>query len=250
MKKNLLAAGIATTLLLIALMLLLEAPSPETGPTVFINIDSGPKPVTERNDEAMTRDALVESIAETPVVEETGSQALQQSSASTNFSELPPTPARRERLEEISGGLRLSPRVIAIVTEIQARQVEEQWEEATNELNALYEEWDLLNTLEKTTLLNFYTNNFLAQQMYPEAIATFSRMLTIPDLRPDIAARALKSFGQLYLATGQPELAVPQFEEWIESSYQLDLREGERERVEEFLMQSQNMVEQQGEFEF
>lgn len=109
----------------------------------------------------------------------------------------------------------LSSRVVRILEEVQLRQQEEQWEEALNEMNALYTEYDTLNPFEQVSLLNFYTNTLIRLQMWEESISAFSQMLTIPELRPDINARALMALGQLKTRAGETREAIAYYQELL-----------------------------------
>ncbi|MFM1896161.1 MAG: hypothetical protein RLZZ385_1235 [Pseudomonadota bacterium] len=110
---------------------------------------------------------------------------------------------------------RLSGRVFAIIEEVQARQLEGQWDEALNEMNALYNEFESLNSFEQVTLLNYYTNALLALNMWPESITAFEKMLTVQELRPDIQARALLSLGQLNARFGDRQAAKTHLQTWL-----------------------------------
>jgi hypothetical protein len=122
----------------------------------------------------------------------------------------------------------ISPRVLAIFEETQKRMLQGQWEDALNEMNALYSEIDSLNSLEQSTLLNFYTNALLANEMFDEAITAFSMMLEIPDTPDKQRDRAILSLGQLYAAGGDKEAAIYHFEAWLE---RVDRDEESAERI-------------------
>lgn len=122
----------------------------------------------------------------------------------------------------------ISPRVLAVFEETQKRMLQGQWEDALNEMNALYSEIDSLNSLEQSTLLNFYTNALLANEMFDEAITAFSMMLEIPDTPDKQRDRAILSLGQLYAAGGDKEAAIYHFEAWLE---RVDLEEESAERI-------------------
>ena len=110
---------------------------------------------------------------------------------------------------------RLSGRVFAIIEEVQGRQLEGQWDEALNEMNALYNEFEQLNPFEQVTLLNYYTNALLSLNMWPESITAFEKMLTVQELRPDIQARALLSLGQLNARFGDRQAAKTHLQTWL-----------------------------------
>lgn len=109
----------------------------------------------------------------------------------------------------------LSPRVLEIIEEVQKRQLDGQWEEALNEMNALYTEMYTLNSFEQMTLLNFYTNVLLRLEMWQEAISAFSLLRTIEDVRPDVEVRSLMALGQLSQRVDDKEAAVGYYELWL-----------------------------------
>lgn len=146
----------------------------------------------------------------------------QQSELETNSVERPAplsfdtAPAVENNNEEPRGYNRLRPDVMAIIEEVQERQLQDQMEEALNELNALYQRFDELNPFEQQTVLNFYTNTLIALEMYQETITAFSLMLTIPELDATTETRAIRSLGQLHGAVGEPEAAVYYLTQWLE----------------------------------
>lgn len=109
----------------------------------------------------------------------------------------------------------LSERVFNVIDEAQWLQQSDQWEESLIGLNALYADFESMNPFEQMTLLNFYTNTLIRLQMWQESISAFTLMLTIPDLRPDINARALMALGQLHERVDEPTVAVSYYEEWL-----------------------------------
>lgn len=100
----------------------------------------------------------------------------------------------------------LSDRVYRAIAQIQEMMTPEDPNRAPNlegakrELDTLNQRYDSLNDFEKSTLLNFYTNYYLAIEDMDSALATFERILTIENLRQDQRLRALFSLGQLYAA--------------------------------------------------
>ncbi|OGT72692.1 MAG: hypothetical protein A3H44_06435 [Gammaproteobacteria bacterium RIFCSPLOWO2_02_FULL_57_10] len=109
----------------------------------------------------------------------------------------------------------LSPRVYNIINEVQLRQQAGQWEEALNEMNALYAELDQLTPFEQATLLNFYTNTLTRLEMWQEAITAFNLILQVPELRPDLSARALLALGQLHAREGERVEGIAYLKEWL-----------------------------------
>lgn len=116
----------------------------------------------------------------------------------------------------------LSEEVYRVISEVQRRFEEGQFEEGLNELNALYAGFEELSDFERATVLNFYTNALLANEMYPEAILAFEQILEVEDLRPDIRLRALKSLGQLNVQQTNYEGAVEYYDEWLIESGERD----------------------------
>lgn len=113
---------------------------------------------------------------------------------------------------------KLSPYVVSVLTEVQRRQLAEQWEEALNELNALYQDYDTLSSFEQSTLLNFYSNTLLSLQMWEEAISAFTMMLTIPNLEMETNARATLALGQLHTQAGDLQTAAAYYRAWLDES--------------------------------
>ncbi|MEZ5490819.1 MAG: hypothetical protein R3F50_10925 [Gammaproteobacteria bacterium] len=138
---------------------------------------------------------------------------------------------------------RLSQQVLEVVTEVQARQLDGQWEEALNEMNALYLAFDELNPFEQATLLNFYTNTLLQLEMYQESISAFDRLLTIPELRPDVNARAILALGQLHNRVDEPDAAVSYYEQWLAFTAGMPGMEQQTQRVQQLLTQARAATE-------
>lgn len=118
----------------------------------------------------------------------------------------------------------LSERVYRVIAEIQEmlspteEGVEPDLAGAKEELDDLNERYDSLNDFEKSTLLNFYTNYYLAVEDIQSALDTFERILAIEDLRVDSRLRALQSSGQLYAAEERFEEAIGRLNAWRELS--------------------------------
>lgn len=144
------------------------------------------------------------------------------------------SPASPARVAEPTGPM-LSQRVFYIIQEAQLRQMDEQWEEALNELNALYTDFDSLTPFEQTTLLNFYTNALIRLEMWQESISAFTLMLTIDELRPDITARALLALGQLHTRVGETSAATTYFEGWLDFTRDMEGLEQQTALVREQL---------------
>lgn len=138
----------------------------------------------------------------------------------------------------------LSEGVFAVIEQVQSKQLDGQWEESLLALNALYEDFDDLNSFEQTTMLNFYTNTLLRFEMWPEAIGAFSRMLTIADLRPDLGARALMALGQLHARVGEYAASITYLTSWQEMTAGTENIEQTRLRVAQLLDQSRIALQQ------
>jgi len=129
----------------------------------------------------------------------------------------------------------LSERVFNVIDEAQWLQQSGQWEESLVGLNALYSDFESMNAFEQSTLLNFYTNTLIRLEMWQESISAFTLMLTIPDLRPDINARALMALAQLHERVDESDLAMDYYEEWLEYTRDMPGMEQQTARVEQQL---------------
>lgn len=90
-------------------------------------------------------------------------------------------------------------------------------------LDDLYQRrYERMNDFEKSTVLNFYTNYYLATDNIPEAIRIFTQMLTIENLREDVRLRALRALGQLNMAEENFTDAIRFYTEWRELSLEED----------------------------
>lgn len=118
----------------------------------------------------------------------------------------------------------LGPQIQAKISEIQDLMLgesdsEPDWAGAKEALDELYEErFERMNDFEKQTLLNFYTNYYLSQESYEDAINTFEQILTIELVRPDIRLRVLRSLGQLYAAREYWSDSIRYYEAWQANS--------------------------------
>jgi len=114
----------------------------------------------------------------------------------------------------------LSDRVYRVIAQIQEMMSPEDPNRAPNlegakrELDTLNQRYDSLNDFEKSTLLNFYTNYYLAIEDMNSALATFERILTIENLRQDQRLRALFAMGQLYAAEERYREAITTLTQW------------------------------------
>ena len=133
----------------------------------------------------------------------------------------PPPPARRAGT--------LSPPVMQAITDIQAlmspadENVEPDLVAAKLKLDELYQSlFETMNPLEKSTLLNFYTNYYLSLDDYPGALNAFEEILTIDPLREDMRLRTLRSLGQLYAAEEQWRASIDNYATWRAASLEED----------------------------
>lgn len=134
--------------------------------------------------------------------------------------------------------------VFAVIEDVQQKQLDGRWEESLVDLNTLYEDFDQLNSFEQTTLLNFYTNTLLRFEMWPEAIGAFSRMLTIPNLRPDLGARALMALGQLHARVGEYAASISYLRSWQDMTIGMENMERSNATVASLLAQSRAALQQ------
>ncbi len=123
----------------------------------------------------------------------------------------------------------LGPQVMRAISEIQEMMTPEDPEDpvdlagAKEALDELRERrWERMNDFEKSTLLNFYINYYLAQEDFTGALRTFEEMLTIEDLRPDTRLRTHRSLGQLYMAEENWSASIENLEIWRELSPEED----------------------------
>lgn len=144
-------------------------------------------------------------------------------------------PAQDETPPTDSNAPRLSPQVLDVITEVQALQQAGRWEDALNEMNELYQNIDSLNPFERATLLNFYTNNLARLEMWQESITAFNMILQLPDLRPDLSARALLALGQLHARVGEGVEGVAYLTEWLNHTAEMESMEALTPRVTEML---------------
>lgn len=118
----------------------------------------------------------------------------------------------------------LSDRVYRSIAEIQGLMTPEDPTDepdlvaAKRALDTLNERYDSLNNFEKSTLLNFYTNYYLATDDIANAMATFERILQIVNLREEQRLRALLSLGQLYASEERYDDAIRTLGQWRELS--------------------------------
>lgn len=117
----------------------------------------------------------------------------------------------------------LSERVYRVISDVQEMMnpegdAEPDLEGAKEELDDLNERYDSLNDFEKSTLLNFYTNYYLAIDDVQSALDTFERILTIENLRDEQRLRALMALGQIYAGEERYEDAIDAFNQWRELS--------------------------------
>jgi Flp pilus assembly protein TadD len=118
----------------------------------------------------------------------------------------------------------LSDRVYRAIAEIQGLMTPEDPTDepdlvaAKRALDSLNERYDSLNDFEKSTLLNFYTNYYLATDDISNAMATFERILQIVNLREDARLRALLSLGQLYASEERYDDAIRILGQWRDLS--------------------------------
>lgn len=118
----------------------------------------------------------------------------------------------------------LSDRVYRAIAEIQEMMTPEDPTDqpdlagAKRALDSLNERYDSMNDFEKSTMLNFYTNYYLASDDIPNAMATFERILRIENLREDARLRALLSLGQLYASEERYDEAITTLGQWRDLS--------------------------------
>jgi TonB family protein len=122
--------------------------------------------------------------------------------------------------------LTLSDEMVRLLNEIQSLMLNESEDPAENseklaQAKQLLDEltitrFDSLNDFEKASALNFLTNYYLTQEDYPNAAATFERIIEIDELRADIRLRAFRSLGQLTAALEQWQNSIDYYTTWRE----------------------------------
>lgn len=94
---------------------------------------------------------------------------------------------------------------------------------AKEELDELYERrYERMNDFEKSTTLSFYTNYYLTNEDYINALRIFEEILTIETLREDQRLRTLRSLGQLYAAEENWQGSIDNYVIWRELSLEED----------------------------
>ncbi len=123
----------------------------------------------------------------------------------------------------------LGPQVMRAISEIQELMSPEDPEDpvdlpgAREALDELRERrWERMNDFEKSTLLNFYTNYYLAMEDFAGALRTFEELLTIEELREDTRRRTHRSLGQLYAAEENWAKSIENYQAWREMSLEED----------------------------
>ncbi|MEX0963524.1 MAG: hypothetical protein WDZ52_05720 [Pseudohongiellaceae bacterium] len=190
------------------------------------------RPVTDRN--------LTDTATDSgPALAQPNEQQAERSEASRKNADTRTVEASADQLEP-----RLSPQVFSVLEEVQRRQQNQQWEEALNEMNALYSRYDELSSFEQATLLNFYTNTLLPLEMWEQSISAFSLMLTIPDLRPDISSRATLSLGQLHARVGDSDTAIAYYITWLANPAGEARTQAQENRVRALLLSAQESAQE------
>ena len=83
--------------------------------------------------------------------------------------------------------------------------------------------WDEMNDFEKSTILGFYINYWLAVNNYGEALNTFEEILELKNLGDDLRLRTLRSLGQLYAAEEQWQESINNYLAWRDASSTEDI---------------------------
>lgn len=230
-RTSLLVAGIlATALILIYVLIkpqsdLAKSPEPahnQAGSSSNEAATAIVRQAAENNNETETASSSPRAVASssnnvTGLVSPAGNNPNSQNQ-SPNNADTSTAEATQANSREPDSNPVLSQEVFEIIDEVQKRFLEGQWIEGANELNALYEDFDSLNDFEKATILNFYTNLLLANNMLPEAMGAFEAILELQTLRPDVRLRAIRALGQISRAEGQLEDAVSYFNQFLNQS--------------------------------
>lgn len=75
-----------------------------------------------------------------------------------------------------------------------------------------------LNSTETTQLWNFYAYVYFSQDLYPQAIAAYAKVLEQPELQLGLRTSTLYTLSQLYFLTEDYKQALKHIEEWINIS--------------------------------
>ena len=91
-------------------------------------------------------------------------------------------------------------------------------------LDGLNRNFAALSFVDRTALLDFYGDYYIAASDIPQAIAAFEGILNVRVLRPDYQLRALRTVGQLYEEQERWEQAVDAYSCWQQLSNREDAR--------------------------
>ncbi|PCJ18818.1 MAG: hypothetical protein COA96_16555, partial [SAR86 cluster bacterium] len=90
-------------------------------------------------------------------------------------------------------------------------------------LDELYNEaYASMNNFEKSTVLSFYTNYYLALDDYPEAIRSFEQFLGIEQQQENVRLRTLRSLGQLHAVEENWRDSISFYDQWRAESVDED----------------------------
>lgn len=135
------------------------------------------------------------------------------------------TPAQPESAPSSISRVTLGPEVKRAITQIQEylkptdQQVESDPEAAKQLLDNLYNNrYENMNDFEKQTVFNFYTNYYLGEEDYQQAIRSFEQILNLENIPEDTRLRTLRSLGQLHAAEENWLNSIAFYNQWRDYS--------------------------------
>ena len=98
------------------------------------------------------------------------------------------------------------------------------YDRARKLLDALHDDFEELENVDRAALLDFYADYYLAQDNIAGTITAYERILRIPVLRPDYQLRALRALGQLYEGEQRWSDSIDSYNCWRHLSTEEDTR--------------------------
>ncbi len=98
------------------------------------------------------------------------------------------------------------------------------YDRAKDLLDELHDGFDDLGPIDRTAVLDFYADYYLAQDNIAAAIDAYERILKVRVLRPDYQLRALRALGQLYENEQRWHDAIDSYNCWRQLSTREDAR--------------------------
>ncbi len=108
------------------------------------------------------------------------------------------------------------------LAEVTTRLQSGQLEEALNELDALYADYEILNNEEQFLVMSGYANYFLAAGELEEVMRIYEESLNIADLPGETLLLIYRTLGQLGLRLQQYDKGIAYFDSYLEIGGQLN----------------------------